>query len=75
MAENFLIRAARRMAATFAECHQARLRCVTLALAPDRQMTNPNRAPDTYPEFLFRTSAPLVREPAARDRARGDRAA
>jgi hypothetical protein len=68
MAQNFPIRAARRIAAVFAECHQARLRSVTLALAPDRQLTNPDKAPDTYAEFLFRTSTPLLHEPAARDR-------
>jgi hypothetical protein len=74
MAQSFLIRAARRIAAVFAECHQARVRSVTLALAPDRQLTNPDTAPETYAEFLFRTSAPLLREPSARERAR-DRAA
>ena len=69
MAQNFLIRAARRIAAVFAECHEARVRCVTLTLAPDRQLVNPDQAPETYAEFLFRTSAPLLHEPAARDRA------
>ena len=69
MAQNLLIRAARRIAAVFAECHEARLRCVTLALAPDHQLMNPDQAPETYAEFLFRTSAPLLHEPSARDRA------
>lgn len=70
MPQNFLIRAARRTAAVLAECHQARRRCVTLALAPDRQLANPGEPPETYAEFLFRTSAPLLHEPPARDRAR-----
>lgn len=69
MAQHPLITTARRMAAaaaaTVAGCHQARRRCVALALAPDRQLVSPNRAPETYAEFLFRTSGPLEHEPAA----------
>ena len=68
MAQNVLIKAARRIACVLAECHMAGRRCLTLALAPDRQMINPGQAPETYAEFLFRTSAPLLHEPAARDR-------
>ena len=68
MAQNPLIRAARRLAAVAAECHEARLRSVSLALAPDRQLISPNRAPESYAEFLFRTSGPLLHEPAAGDR-------
>jgi hypothetical protein len=52
-----------------AECHRAQWRCTVLALAPDRQLDNPDQAPQTYAEFLFRTSAPLLHEPSARDRA------
>ena len=69
MAQNFLIGAARRIAAVLADCHEAGRLQVALALAPDRQLTNPDRAPETYAEFLFRTCAPLLHEPAARDRA------
>jgi hypothetical protein len=69
MAQNFLIRAARRIAAVLAECHEARRRCVMLTLAPDRRLVHPDRAPESYPEFLFRTSTPLLHEPPARDRA------
>jgi hypothetical protein len=69
MGQNFLTRAARQIAAVLAECHEARRRCVILTLAPDRQLLNPGQAPETYAEFLFRTSAPLFHEPAARDRA------
>lgn len=69
MAQHPLIRSVRRVAAaaaaTVADCHQARRRCVALALAPDRQLVSPNRAPGTYAEFLFRTSGPLEHEPAA----------
>ena len=68
MAQNILITAARRVAGVIVECHQARRRHVALLLAPDRQLEHPDRAPDSYAEFLFRTSAPLLHEPAARDR-------
>ena len=68
MVQNVLIRAARRVAAVLAECHEARRRTVALALAPDRQLANPDEPPGTYAEFLFRTSAPLAHEPAARNR-------
>ncbi|HEY2288509.1 MAG TPA: hypothetical protein VGH88_22440 [Streptosporangiaceae bacterium] len=40
--------------------------------APDRFAARPDVAPETYAEFLFRTSAPLQHEPTARARARGD---
>jgi hypothetical protein len=41
-----------------------------LATAPDRYSLNPDRAPDTYAEFLFRTSGLLRHEPPARARVR-----
>jgi len=36
-----------------------------IALSPDRQMIKPGLAPDTYAEFLFRTSGPLRHDPPA----------
>ena len=68
MVQNVLIKAARRVGAVLAECHEARRRTVALALAPDRQLAKPDEPPETYAEFLFRTSAPLAHEPAARHR-------
>jgi hypothetical protein len=34
-------------------------------------VVTPGRAPDTYAEFLLRTSGALIHEPSARERARG----
>jgi hypothetical protein len=41
------------------------------ALSYDRYAPEPGAAPDTYAEFLLRTSAPSWREPSARQRAAG----
>jgi hypothetical protein len=38
--------------------------------ATDRYVRNPDVAPDTYAEFLSRTSGVLLHEPTARKRAR-----
>jgi hypothetical protein len=48
-----------------AECAYAQRRMADLASAPDRYMLNPDSAPNTYAEFLFRTSAGLRHEPPA----------
>jgi hypothetical protein len=39
--------------------------------APDRYLADPGAAPDTFDEFLARTSGPLLHEPSARRRSRG----
>jgi len=46
-------------------------RAAVLSMAPDRFLPNSNRAPDTYQEFLARTSGPLMREPSLRARLAG----
>jgi len=51
-----------------AECAYAQRRMADLAGAPDRYLANPDAAPDTYAEFLFRTSTGLRHEPPARCR-------
>ena len=51
-----------------AEYAYAQRRMADLASAPDRYLLNPNAAPDTYAEFMFRTSARLRHEPPARCR-------
>lgn len=56
-------RLVRRAAAIIAECNDAQRRMIELWLSVDR-----GRAPDTYAEFLLRTSGTLIREPAACDR-------
>jgi hypothetical protein len=57
-------RLARRAAAFIAECNDAHRRMLELFLAADRS----RKAPDTYAEFLLRTSGSLVREPTACER-------
>ena len=53
----------RRVAAIIAECNEAQQRMIELWLSVEH-----GRAPDTYAEFLLRTSGKLLREPAACDR-------
>ena len=53
----------RRIAAIIAECNEAQQRMIELWLSVEH-----GRAPDTYAEFLLRTSGKLLREPAACDR-------
>lgn len=64
-------RITRRVADVIAECRYAQRRMMILNSTPDRYLTDPDQAPDTYSEFLFRTSALLPHEPAAAGRARG----
>ncbi len=61
----------RRVAAVIAECNYAQRRLAVLRLSPDRYVTQPERAPDTYREFLLRTSGLLVHEPSAAERTLG----
>jgi len=55
----------RRLAAVLAECNYAQRRVAMLRTSPDSYLPAPWRAPDTYAEFLFRTSGSLEHEPAA----------
>jgi hypothetical protein len=58
------VRAAlRAVASVLAECNEAALVVAARRTAPDRYAPDPYRAPDTYAEFLFRTSGMLVHEP------------
>jgi hypothetical protein len=59
---------AHRVAAVLAECSYAQRRLLDLRLGPDLYARDRDRAPDTYGEFLFRTSRRLYHEPPARDR-------
>ncbi|MEP7024549.1 MAG: hypothetical protein ABJB47_12270 [Actinomycetota bacterium] len=67
-------RLVRRAAAILAECDYAQRRMAVLRLAPDRYVRQPDQAPDSYADFLFRTSGPLPHEPSARDRSSHGRA-
>jgi len=62
------MRFARRVRDIIAECAQAQRRLTELTTAPDRYLIHPNKAPDTYEEFLFRTSGLMRHEPPARAR-------
>ena len=66
-----LVRFAHRVRDVIAECAQAQRRMAELTTAPDRYLLNPDAAPDTYAEFLYRTSGLMRHEPPAR--ARGPR--
>lgn len=61
---------ARRVTAAVREMNDAHRRMTALSTAMDRHMGNPDVAPDTYREFLVRTSGVLIHEPSARKRAR-----
>jgi hypothetical protein len=67
-------RAVRAVAATLAECHRAQRRMAELRLSPDRFLIDgSDKSPDTYAEFLFRTSGLLAHEPPADKRFSGGR--
>jgi hypothetical protein len=63
-------RAAGKLAGAVREMHEAWRLGLVLQTAMDRYVANPDAAPDTYDEFLVRTSGVLLHEPSARKRAR-----
>jgi len=65
-------RAAGRLADAIREMNEAQRRMMVLRTATDRFVENPHAAPDTYAEFLARTSGMLLHEPPARKRIRED---
>ncbi len=60
-----LIRVAKRIAAIHAEISYAQQRLDAIRTNPDLYLTDAGKMPETYAEFLFRTSGVLVREPVA----------
>ena len=60
-----LIRVARRIAAIHAEISYAQQRVDAMRTNPDLYLTDAGKMPETYAEFLFRTSGVLVREQIA----------
>jgi hypothetical protein len=60
-----LIRMARRIAAIHAEISYAQQKVDAIRTNPDRYLTDVGKMPETYAEFLLRTSGVLVREPIA----------
>ena len=72
---NGLVRFGRRIASIVAECNYAQRRVFAVMTSPDHYVTERDKAPDTYAEFLFRTSGGLMDEPACAQRASGRLAA
>ena len=70
-----LRRAAGKLADAVHEMHEAQRLMLVLRTATDRYIQNPGAAPDTYDEFLVRTSGVLLHEPSARKRSRKARQA
>jgi hypothetical protein len=68
-----VLRAAGKLADAIHEMNEAQRLMLVLHNAPDRYVADPGAAPDTYDEFLARTSGPLLHEPCARRRNRGAR--
>ena len=66
-----LIRMARRVVAVLAEMHYAQRRLDAIRMNVDSYLTDADKAPQTYAEFRFRTSGPLLHEPPAARRGRG----
>ncbi len=66
-----LTRLFRRLAAIYAEVDYAQHRLDAIRTNADPYQTGAGTMPETYSEFLFRTSGVLLREPAADRRARG----
>ena len=63
-------RTAGKVADTVREMNEAQRRMLVLRTATDRYIDNPGAAPDTYDEFLARTSGTLLHEQPARKRIR-----
>lgn len=65
-----LRRLAGRLTAAVHEMNEAQRRMAVLRTATDRYIERPDLPPETYHEFLARTSGVLLREPPARARGR-----
>ena len=70
-----LVRFGQRITSIVAECNYAQRRVFAVMTSPDHYVTERDKAPDTYAEFLFRTSGGLMDEPARAQRASGRLAA
>ena len=68
-------RITKRIANVVAECNYAQRRSFAIMTTPDSYLKDRDQAPDTYAEFLFRTSGGLLHEPASAQRAHGRPAA
>jgi hypothetical protein len=66
-------RVAGKLADAIHEINEAQRLILVLRTATDRYIENPGAPPDTYAEFLSRTSGVLLHEAPARKRTRKDR--
>jgi hypothetical protein len=65
-----LRRLASSIATAVAEANEIQRRITVLRTAQDRYLLKPDEPPDSYDEFLARTSGVLLHEPSARSRSR-----
>jgi len=70
---NWLGRTAFAVLGVIEEMNDAQRRAARARMAYDQVLPNPAQAPDSYQEFLLRTSGPARHEPTARQRAAGRR--
>jgi hypothetical protein len=68
---SLLVRSGKRIASVVAECDYAQRRSFALMTNPDSYLIDRDQAPDTYAEFLFRTSGGLLHESASGQRPHG----
>ena len=68
-------RVAGKLADTVREMNEAQRLILVMRTATDRYVERSQAAPDTYDEFLIRTSGVLLHEPSARKRSRKARQA
>ena len=61
----------RRIGQIIAECNEAQRRLTYRRLSYDQYLPEPDAPPETFAEFMLRTSGPLRREPSARHRLAG----
>lgn len=72
---SLLVRFGKRIASVVAECDYAQRRSFAIMTNPDSYLIDRDQAPDTYAEFLFRTSGGLLHESASGQRPHGRPAA
>ena len=72
---SLLVRFGHRIADVVAECNYAQRRSFAIMTGADSYLTDRDQAPDTYAEFLFRTSGGLLHESASGQRPHGRLAA
>lgn len=72
---SLLVRFGKRIASVVAECDYAQRRSFAIMTSPDSYLIDRDKAPDTYAEFLFRTSGGLLHESASGQRPHGRLAA